>query len=263
MKSTHLLIFGNLLLAAFLMLPLNVTADTGREQLPQSVKLERNHVRSGNKLYKAGRYSEAEVHYRKALEANPRSAMAQFNLASSLLRQETASKPATGKQQGQASNRRDEAVQLLTSLAENCAVKSIAGKANYDLGNLAYKQQQYGDAIELYKNALRKNPRYDDARYNLRLAQLKQKQSKNNKNNDNKKKQDKKNKDKNKNKQQQDKNKNRNPQQPKQQPSGMSRQNMDQILRTMQNQENATQQRLKEKRARMEAGERVRTKHKW
>lgn len=145
--------------------------------------------------------------------------------------------------------------------------KNIAGRANYDLGNLAYRQQQYEQAIELYKNALRNNPNDENARHNLRLAQLKLKQNKNNKN-DKKNNQDK-NKDKNKDKKQkQNQNQNKNNdknqnQQQKPQNGGMSKQNMEQILRTMQNQENATQQRIKERRARMEAGERARTQNKW
>lgn len=257
-------IYRNLALLLMVIVPL-----CGVQAQPaKSVKQERNHVSSGNKLYKAGHYSEAEVQYRKALEANGKSYMAQFNLASALLRQEATTK---GQQEGdKASKRQDEAVQLLTQVAQNCPDKNIAGRANYDLGNLAYRQQQYEQAIELYKNALRNNPNDENARHNLRLAQLKLKQNKNNKNdkNDKKNNQDK-NKDKNKDKKQkQNQNQNKNNdknqnQQQKPQNGGMSKQNMEQILRTMQNQENATQQRIKERRARMEAGERARTQNKW
>ena len=239
-------IYRNLALLLMVIVPL-----CGVQAQPaKSVKQERNHVSSGNKLYKAGHYSEAEVQYRKALEANGKSYMAQFNLASALLRQEATTK---GQQGGdKASKRQDEAVQLLTQVAQNCPDKSIAGRANYDLGNLAYRQQQYEQAIELYKNALRNNPNDENARHNLRLAQLKLKQNKNNKNDKNDKK----------NNQNKNNDKNQNQQQ-KPQNGGMSKQNMEQILRTMQNQENATQQRIKERRARMEAGERARTQNKW
>ena len=43
----------------------------------------------------------------------------------------------------------------------------------------------------------------------------------------------------------------------------MSGQNIDQILRSMQNQENATQQRVNAARAKQQAGERARTQNKW
>ena len=45
-------------------------------------------------------------------------------------------------------------------------------EAWYNLGNTYMKNQKYAEGIEAYKNALRKNPKDEDARYNLRLAQL-------------------------------------------------------------------------------------------
>lgn len=239
----------------------------------KTTKQERNYLRAGNKLYNSKQYSEAEVEYRKALQANPQSPYAQFNLASALLRQGSGGQqPATGKQQQQqpSSQQQNEAVQLITDLAEHCPVNSIASKARYDLGNLAYKQQQYQQAVEMYKDALRKNPHYEEARYNLRMAQLKlkqqQQQNKNDKNQNKNKNQDKnkdqdKDKDKNQNKKQnQDKNQNR-PHQEQQ--GGMSKENMEQVLRTMQNQENATRQRARQRKAQLQQGERLRTQHKW
>ena len=129
---------------------------------------------------------------------------------------------------------------------------------------MLYKQQNYQEAIAHYEQALRKNPGYDNARYNLRMAQLKLKQSKNNKQNKNNKndknKGKNKNKDKNQNKQNQQ---NKQDQKRKQRQGGMSNDNMDQILRTMQNQENATRQRVEQRKAQMQAGERARTQYKW
>lgn len=264
-----------LLLLAFLP---GVALAGGNE--PATVKQERNHVRSGNKLYNAKRYNEAEVEYRKALEANPRSAMAQFNLASALIREDAAGsqKQQQQSQQQQASKQQSEAVKLLTNLEKTCTSRDIASKASYDLGNILYKQKNYQEAIAHYKQALRKNPGYDNARYNLRMAQLKLKQqqqqnknNKNGKNNKDKNNDKNKNKDQNKdqNKQNQDKKnqdkQNQNNQQNKQQQQqgGMSKENMDQILRTMQNQENATRQRAEQRRAQMQAGERARTQYKW
>ena len=121
---------------------------------------ERNYIVEGNKLYNEQRYADAEVAYRKALQENAMNEIAQFNLAASLLRQGSAS----GETQKEASA----ILQNLTRDAENI---SIAEKAFYNLGNIAFNSQDYAKSIELYKNALRKNPDNDKARENLRLAQ--------------------------------------------------------------------------------------------
>ena len=219
----------------------------------ESTKAERNFIVEGNEQYAQGNYTEAEAAYRKALTENPNSAMAQFNLASALLRQD----PKMGKnapapvqpqqtdttQQEHMSEQLQHAVEILKSLVESSTEPAVVSVAAYDLGNISYKQQDYGQAIECYKEALRKNPKYDDARYNLRMAQLKQKDKNKNKN-------------KNQDKQNQQ-------QQQQQQKGGMSQQNMEQILRTMQNQENATQQRVNAARAKQQQGERTRTRNKW
>ena len=253
----------------------------------ESTKAERNFIVEGNEQYAQGNYTEAEAAYRKALTENPNSAMAQFNLASALLRQD----PKMGKnapapvqpqqtdttQQEQMSEQLQHAVEILKNLVESSTEPAVVSVAAYDLGNISYKQQDYGQAIECYKEALRKNPKYDDARYNLRMAQLKQKdKNKNqNKNQDqNKDKNKDQNKDKNKDKQNKDKkdqnkdqdknqDKQNQQQQQQQQKGGMSQQNMEQILRTMQNQENATQQRVNAARAKQQQGERARTRNKW
>ncbi len=227
----------------------------------KSTKAERNYINKGNKLYNEKKYGEAEVQYRKAIEANAASAIAQFNLASTLLRENASTQQAKTKG-NKAQNQQNEAVSILDNLAHTCSDKNVASLAYYDLGNLAYKQDDYGKAIELYKNALRKNPGNDDARYNLRMAQLK-KQQQNNKQNQNKDK----NKDKNKEKQKQNQDKQQqnkqNQDKQKQQQGAMSEQNMEQILRTLQNKENDTQKRANERKARAQQAERARTQYKW
>ena len=51
-------------------------------------KTDRDYLRSGNKLYNDSLFVKAEVDYRKALEINPKSADAMFNLGNSLLMQQ-------------------------------------------------------------------------------------------------------------------------------------------------------------------------------
>ena len=57
-------------------------------------KTDRDYLRSGNKLYNDSLFIKAEVDYRKALEINPKSTDAMFNLANALLMQQKAKEAA-------------------------------------------------------------------------------------------------------------------------------------------------------------------------
>ena len=281
MKSFFFIIFAWLFVACL--------SSCGNEDKDLSTKSERNAIVEGNQYFHDGKFSDAEAAYKKALTDNPNSQMAAFNLATTFLRQAPELKNDSfpnPQQQGedgkepQLSQQLNSAIEILQNLAQNSPNPAIVSLAAYDLGNIAYRQQNYPQAIECYKEALRKQPKFNDARYNLRMAQLKNKdnQKNQNKNQDKNKdqQQDKdknkdkdkdkdKNKDKNQDQQQQNQNKDKNQQQQNQQQNkgSMSGQNMDQILRSMQNQENATQQRVNAARAKQQAGERARTQNKW
>ena len=105
-------------------------------------KRERVCLRNGNKLYEKKRYAEAEVEYRKALQANPSSEKAQFNLATALMRQGSVT-----AQQDDDKNPMKQAEGILTNLAKGAQDKQLRGKACYDLGNIAYGRQQYDQAV--------------------------------------------------------------------------------------------------------------------
>ncbi|MDE6439169.1 MAG: tetratricopeptide repeat protein, partial [Muribaculaceae bacterium] len=163
------------------------------EQEVPSTKRERNFIKEGNELYGKQRYAEAEVAYKKALQENPDNATAQFNLASSYL-----------KQRGEdIANKNDSLVRTADAMLAKVASapdRALQESASYDRGNVAYKAEDYASAIEQYKNALRRNPDNDQARENLRLAQLKkQEQDQQNQNQDQN--QDQQNKDQNQDKQ--------------------------------------------------------------
>lgn len=279
MKSFFFIIFAWLFVACL--------SSCGNEDKDLSTKSERNAIVEGNQYFLDGKFSDAEAAYKKALTDNPNSQMAAFNLATTFLRQAPELKndsfPNPQQQGGdgkepQLSQQLNSAIEILQNLAQNSPNPAIVSLAAYDLGNIAYRQQNYPQAIECYKEALRKQPKFNDARYNLRMAQLKNKDNQKNQNKnqdknkdqqqDKNKEKDKdkdKNKDKNQNQQQQNQNKDKNQQQQNQQQNkgSMSGQNMDQILRSMQNQENATQQRVNAARAKQQAGERARTQNKW
>ena len=267
----------SIMLATVMALAMPMPA-TAQGKAPKMTKKERVALRNGNKLYEKKRYAEAEVEYRKALQANPASEKAQFNLATALMRQGSA----TAKEDDE-KNPMKQAEGMLTNLAESAQDKHLRGKACYDLGNIAYSRQDYGKAVEFYKQALRCNPDDDQARDNLRLAQLKkQQQDKNkdqnkdqnqdnkdqnkdkNKNQDQNKDQDKQdqNKDQNKDQQNQDQ-QNQDQQKQQQQQGGMSQQNAEQVLKAMQDRERATQQRINAEQAQQQRHERQRTNKKW
>ena len=282
-NNTFLSIVVAVLMSAAVTLPASAQG-----KAPKMTKQERVALRNGNKLYKEKRYAEAEVEYKKALQANPNSEKAQFNLATTYMRQGngTASKDDKNSPMNQAEG-------ILTSLAKNAQDKQLRGKASYDLGNIAYSRQDYGKAVDYYKQALRCDPNDDQARQNLRLAQLKQKQQQDqNQNKDQNKDQDKnqdqnkdQNKDQNQNQDQnkdqqnkdqnQDQNKDQNQnkdqqnqdkqdqQRNQQQQGGMSQQNAEQVLKAMQDREHATQQRINAQQAQQQRHERQRTNKKW
>lgn len=231
-------------------------ASTLKDTEIKTVKEERNLVNKGNELYKQQRFADAEVLYRKALEANHGSEFASYNLATALLRQ-------TGtKDLNNQNNPLAEAQQLLTDLLANAKNPLILEKASYNLGNIAFNNNNFQQSIEYYKNALRQNPGNDLARQNLRLAQKKlqeqQNDNKQNQNNEqqkqeNKEQQQKKDEDK---KQDQNKDQQQQPDQKKEekkenapeQQNGISDSNADKILKAMENEEAATRRRVEAQR---------------
>ncbi len=245
----------SILLAAMMLTTVMATAGAD----VSTIKQERNYINYGNKLYEQKRYADAEVMYRKALEAKPTSEYAMYNLATSLLRQ------AGTKDLNKGNNPLAEAQSLLSNILETGKTDLVVEKASYNLGNIAYNNSNYQGAIEYYKNALRKNPSNNHARQNLRLAQKKfqqqqnQQDKKDNKDNQNQdqqkdqqnqqdKKQDQNKNQQNKPQNQQDKDKEK--QQQKQQQSGISDANAEQILKAMENEEAATRKRVEAQRRR-------------
>ena len=249
------------------------------QQSASSGKRERGYIREGNKLYNDKRYPEAEVAYRKALQENEYSEVAMFNLASALIRQASL---AAGAEDGQQNNPAVEAQKLFTDLAANAADVKLAENSLYNLGNMAFNQEQYEQSIDMYKRALRKNPDNDKARENLRLAQLKLEEQQNQDQNQDQDQQDdqnqdqqndqnqdqQQNQDQNKDQnqdqnqdenqdQQNDQNQNQDQQQNQDQErkddkNGISDRNAEQILKAMENEENATRRKIEARRTQEE-----------
>jgi tetratricopeptide (TPR) repeat protein len=113
-------------------------------------------IRQGNKQYQEGKFKEAEIDYRKALERTPGSVKGSFNLGNSLYRQENY----------------EEAVRNFADAARLIDEKDEAGKsaALHNLGNTLLKNGKLEESIEAYKQAMRLNPADEDTRYNLAYA---------------------------------------------------------------------------------------------
>ena len=117
-------------------------------------KAERNYLRRGNRFYKDSTYVDAEINYRKALDANPNSTMAMYNLGNALLYQ----------------NKPQEALEQYAAVANIEKDKDNLAKDLHNVGVIWHTQKDYQKAIAAYKDALRKNPHDDETRYNLALA---------------------------------------------------------------------------------------------
>lgn len=252
MKRNHII---SILIAICAVTPhFVVAADKDAKQPPRdsSTRKERNYIREGNKHYADKHFADAEVAYRKALAENEMSEAGRYDLALALIRQAGSADP------NNENNPMAEAQTLLNDLARAATDATIAERAFYNLGNMAFNQQQYDQAINMYKGALRKNPDNDKARENLRLAQLKRQQQQQDKNDDNKQdnKQDQQqqqnqqqnqdNKDQEDKQQPQQPQQNQQQQQPQQQQGGISDANAAKILKTMENEENATRRKVQE-----------------
>lgn len=230
---------------------LTVYADDENED--KTIRREREYIKAGNELYEKKRYAEAEVQYLKAIEANNNSMLGRYNLGLSLLQQATKEK---------ADSLTAVAFTHFDNVAKGSVNPMLSSKAFYNMGNIMFGKEQYGESIELYKQSLRLNPDDDEARTNLRLAQLKkQEQDKNDnkdqKGQDNKKEQDKKEDKQEQNNNQQDKKDEQKQQQQKPQ-QNLSKENAEQILQAMQNQEKKTQEKVNKQKARV-----VRSGNQW
>lgn len=125
-------------------------------------KAERKNLRTGNSLYQTEKFTEAEIAYRKSLEVNPRSMEGTFNLGNALYKQEKMEEAL-------------EQYQMLAGQAERLAEtpegrERLAG-VFHNAGNIFMSSQDYAKSIEAYKQSLRLNPKDDETRYNLALAQ--------------------------------------------------------------------------------------------
>lgn len=189
-------------------------------------KTDRDYLRSGNKLYKDSLFVKAEVDYRKALEVNPKSSAAMYNLGNALLMQQKAQE---AMEQYQAASRLEKDKAKLAQIYHN-------------MGVILQSSKKLPECIEAYKESLRNNPHDNETRYNLALAQKQLKDQQQNQNQD---KQQEQKQDQKQDEQQQNKDQQQNNQQQQQNQNEMSKENAEQLLNAAMQDEKNVQDKVK------------------
>ena len=199
-------------------------------------KTDRDYLRSGNKLYNDSLFIKAEVDYRKALEINPKSTDAMFNLGNALLMQQKAK----------------EAMEQYESVSKIEKDKDKLAQIYHNMGVILQSSKQLPQCIEAYKESLRNNPKDDETRYNLALAQKQLKDQQQNQQNQDQQqqqqqKQEEEKQDQNKDQQEQEQKdqQQQNQQQLQQNKNEMSKENAQQLLNAVMQDEKNVQDKVK------------------
>ena len=152
------------------------TASASMAQAPH-VKEVRRYVKRGNRMMHSGQRDKAFEQYKKAFQADSTNVLVNYNLGTSMFPDEWKIMQTDGK--------RDSVMAqlFLRSADEHAQDNPLRRSMSYhnlgvmhqiranQSGDDQQKYQQLKQAIECYKQALRNNPRDDEARYNLVLCQ--------------------------------------------------------------------------------------------
>jgi len=197
-------------------------------------------LRQGNNLYDAGKFKDAEMKYRKAIELNRESSKGQFNLGT-----------ATYKEKNY-----DESSRIYSELAGKDLDKKTKAKIYHNLGNSLLESKQYDKSILAYKNALLNEPSDKETKYNLEYAKMmlqKQQQQQQQQKQKNNQKKDEEKKDKKDQQNDQNKNSDQNKNQPRDQRK-ISKEDAERMLEALKNNERKTMQKVEKQRAKVQTG---------
>ena len=203
-----------------------LTATAVAQRMP-----ERSLVRKGNRQFARERYDLSADSYKQALESAPGNFEATYNLGNTMVRTE----------------QYDKAEQLLTAAAaDSLRSDEERAEAFYNLGNAQFAQKKLKEALASYRHSLELNPADMEAKYNYAYTKrlLDDQQNQDQQQN----KQDQKQDDKQQNKDQQDQNKKeqqQNPQQQQQNQNQMSKENAQQLLNAVMQDEKNVQDKVK------------------
>lgn len=150
------------LTVSFLMFSGHVKAQQQQDK-PELTKEEKKLLSQAYEKAISGDFAQAEATYRQALAKTGNNSTATYNLSNLYL----------DNDEVPAARRR------ILDAIKNTNDKDLIHKAYHNLGNSLMDEENYKDAIEAYKNALRNNPNDEETRYNYALAKEKQKNEKN------------------------------------------------------------------------------------
>jgi von Willebrand factor type A domain/TPR repeat len=189
-----------------------------------------NLIRSGNRYYKKKELDKSLQQYQAAAKKAPDNPTAHYNLGNAQFR----------KNDYDAAGRSYDA-----SVAHSSADKPMQEKGFYNKGVAMMKQKKLQESIDAWKSALKLDATDADARENLEKALMEQKkqqsQQQQNQKNQQKDKKDKKDEKKNQDQQNQQQ---QQQQQPKPQPSRLNKQQVEQLLKALQQRENDLQNKM-------------------
>jgi Ca-activated chloride channel family protein len=183
-------------------------------------------IKKGNEAYNKQEFEKAAEQYQKVITHSPANEAALFNLGNALYK----------------NNKADEAVTAFDNTLLNTTNKTTRSQAYYNKGVVLQHNKKLAECIEAYKNALKLDPQDEDARQNLQKAlhQQKQQQKQEEDKKKNKPKEDEKQKEKQKPKEEDEKK-----DQPKPLPSKISRQDAEEKLKSLLQQEKNLQDKLR------------------
>ena len=168
-------------------------------------KAERDHIRKGNRFFKDSVYVDAEVNYLKALEANPQSTIAMFNLGNTFLWQ----------------NKLQEAMDQYVAAARIEKDKGRKADIFHNIGVVFHSQKEYAKQLnDQQKNQQNQNQQNQEQQQQKQDQQQQKQQNQNQEN------------------QQQ-------PPQSEKRDSQMSKENAEQMLNSVMQDEQNTQEKVK------------------
>jgi Ca-activated chloride channel family protein len=180
-------------------------------------------IRRGNRYYKEQKFDESQKQYQQALQQSPGNAAANYNLGNAQFRK----------------NSFEDAAKSYDDASAHAEDKDVKEESFYNKGVASIKQKKLDQSIAAWKNALKLNPSDEEARDNLQKALTEQKKDQQQQQKDNKKQQDKKQDNKNQQKQDQ-----KQPQQQQQQKSRLTKQQVEQLLKALQQKEKDVQDKM-------------------
>jgi len=186
-------------------------------------------IRSGNRYYKKQQLDKSIQQYQSAVRKAPANPTANYNLGNAQFKK----------------NDYDEAAKAYDATIQNSQDKGLKEKGYYNKGVAMVKQKKLQESIDAWKEALKLNADDTEARENLEKALTQQKQQQQQQNKDSQKKDKKDQKDKKDEKKNQDQQQQQQ-EQPKPQPSRLNKQQVEQLLKALEQKEKDLQNKVQQ-----------------